>query len=149
MESKLKISIGNDHAGCKLKESLKTYLEEQGHEVIDEGAGPEQSTAAYPIYGQAVGRRVASGQADFGIAICGSGVGISIAANKIKGVRAALVSEASSAKLSRLHNDCNVVALGARLIGDLMAKEIVDSFLTTQYEGGRHQSRVDMLELED
>ncbi|MDO4541669.1 MAG: RpiB/LacA/LacB family sugar-phosphate isomerase, partial [Bacillota bacterium] len=100
-------------------------------------------------YGQKVGKSVASGQADRGIVICGSGIGISIAANKVKGIRAALCSEELSARLCREHNDANVLAMGARLIGETMALSIVDVFLTTEFQGGRHQQRVDMLEALD
>lgn len=137
----MKISIGSDHAGFELKEHIKKYLEEKGHELIDEGTNSLDSVG-YPDFGKAVGERVSSKDADFGVVVCGSGIGISIAANKVQGIRCARVSEPLSAKLSRKHNDANVVALGARLIGTTMAEEIVDEFLNTEFEGGRHSNRV-------
>lgn len=140
----MKISIGSDHAGYLLKDHIKSYLLDKGHELIDEGTnGPE--SVDYPDFGKAVGERVASGEAEKGIVICGSGIGISIAANKVQGIRCALVSEPLSAKLCRQHNDTNVLAMGARLTGQQMAEEIVDVFLSTDFEGGRHQRRVDKL----
>ena len=118
--------------------------EERGIEVMDMGTGTSES-CDYPVYGEKVGRAVASGEADLGIAICGTGVGISIAANKVKGIRACVCSEPCTARLSRLHNDSNVLAFGARIVGVEMAKMITDAWLDTEYEGGRHQRRVDQL----
>jgi ribose 5-phosphate isomerase B len=138
------ISVGSDHAGFELKEHIKKYLEQKNFEVIDEGTHSTESVD-YPDYGKAVGMRVASGEADFGIAVCGSGIGISIAANKVDGIRCALVSEPLSAELSRRHNDANVLAMGGRLIGKQMAEKIVDVFLNTEFEGGRHERRVKKL----
>ncbi|NLW42522.1 MAG: ribose 5-phosphate isomerase B [Tissierellia bacterium] len=137
----MKISIGSDHAGFELKEHLKKYLQECGHEVIDEGTHSLDSVD-YPDYGKAVGKRVANEEAKYGVVVCGSGIGISIAANKVKGIRCARVDEPLSAQLSRLHNDANVIALGARLTGVTMAEKIVDEFLKTEFEGGRHSNRV-------
>ena len=140
----MKIVIGSDHAGFALKEKVKEKLISEGHSVVD--AGPDSAARVdYPVYGAKVGKLVADGTGDRGIAICGSGIGISIAANKIPGIRAALCSEPLSAKLARQHNDANVVALGARLIGETMALEIVDTFLNTDFEGGRHSDRVALI----
>lgn len=140
----MKISIGSDHAGFDLKEHLKNYLEEEGYEVIDEGTYSLESVD-YPDFGKKVGQRVADKEADRGLVVCGSGIGISIAANKVPGIRCALVSEPLSARLSRQHNDANVLALGGRLIGLEMAKECLKVFLQTDFEGGRHQRRIDKL----
>ncbi|MDO5027745.1 MAG: ribose 5-phosphate isomerase B [Bacillota bacterium] len=140
----MKISIGSDHAGFDLKEQLKKYLEDQGYEVLDEGTFSKDSVD-YPDYGKKVGERVASGQADRGLVVCGSGIGISIAANKVDGIRCALVSEPLSAKLSRMHNNANVLAMGGRLTGFEMAQECLKVFLETEFEGGRHQRRIDKL----
>ncbi len=141
----MKISIGSDHAGFELKDHIIGFLKDLGHEVIDEGTnGPE--SVDYPDFGKKVGERVANKEADYGIVICGSGIGISIAANRVHGVRCALVNEPLSAKLSRTHNNANVVAFGARLIGRDMAEEIVRVFLSTDFEGGRHQKRVEKLD---
>ncbi|MBO7299917.1 MAG: ribose 5-phosphate isomerase B [Tidjanibacter sp.] len=140
----MKIAIGCDHAAFLFKEEIKNYLIEKGHEVVDKGCySPER--ADYPDYGVAVGEAVASGECEKGVAICGSGIGISIAANKVKGVRCALCSEPLSARLSRSHNDANVLAMGARLIGLEMGKEIVDVWLATKFEGGRHIGRIDKI----
>ena len=140
----MKISIGSDHAGYNLKEHIKKYLVQKGYEIIDEGTDTTDSVD-YPDFGKAVGERVSSKEVDKGIVICGSGIGISIAANKIQGIRCALVNEPLSAKLSRQHNDANVVAMGGRLIGTQMAEEIVEAFLNTEFEGGRHCNRVNKL----
>lgn len=143
----MKIAIGSDHAGFYLKEDIKNYLEEKNIEVIDMGPS-DDSRVDYPDFGHAVGHKVIDDELDFGIVICGSGIGISIAANKVKGIRAALVSEPYSAKLARRHNNANVLAMGARLIGLDMAKEIVDAFLSEEFEGGRHINRVEKIEEE-
>ncbi|MBU5669869.1 ribose 5-phosphate isomerase B [Peptoniphilus sp. MSJ-1] len=143
----MKIAIGSDHAGFYLKEDIKKYLEEKNIEVIDMGPS-DDSRVDYPDFGHAVGHKVIDDKLDFGIVICGSGIGISIAANKVKGIRAALVSEPYSAKLARRHNNANVLAMGARLIGLDMAKEIVDAFLSEEFEGGRHTNRVEKIEEE-
>ncbi len=140
----MKIAIGNDHVGVELKNHLKAWLEQQGHEVVNFGTD-ETSSTSYPIYAERVANAVVSGECDRGVLICGTGIGISISANKVRGVRCALCSETVSAALSRQHNDANIVAMGARMIGPVMAEEIVRTFLTTGFEGGRHSNRVEMI----
>ena len=140
----MRIALSADHAGYELKDRLAAWLTETGHEVIDLGTNSADSVD-YPDYGARLGRAVSSGEADRGIAVCGSGIGISIAANRNPGCRCAMVAEPLSASLARLHNDANAIALGARLIGLDMAKACVTAFLTTAFEGGRHQRRVDLL----
>lgn len=140
----MKIAIGNDHVGVELKHHLIKYLTDKGHEVINFGTD-ETASNHYPIYAQKVADAVVGGQCERGILICGTGLGISIAANKVKGVRCALCSEPVSCQLSREHNNANIVAMGARMIGPVMAEAIVDTFLTTEFLGGRHQTRVDMI----
>ena len=139
----MRIAIGNDHAAVGLKRHLVEYLEGQGYDVIDLGQQTEER-CDYPVFGQKVGLKVVNGEADCGILICGTGIGISIAANKVPGVRCALCSEPVSARLARQHNNANIVAMGARTIGPAMAEGIVDVFLNTEFEGGRHQGRIDM-----
>lgn len=143
----MKIAIGSDHAGFYLKQDLIKYLEEKNIEVKDMGPF-DDSRVDYPDYGRAVGHEVIDNKMDFGIVICGSGIGISISANKVKGIRAALCSEPYSARLARRHNDANVLAMGARLIGHDMAIEIVEAFLDEKFEGGRHINRVNKIEEE-
>ena len=140
----MRIAIGNDHTAVDLKNTMVDYLTELGYDVINLGTDSRES-CDYPVYGEKVGRAVADGQADLGIAICGTGVGISLAANKVKGVRACVCSEPYTAKLSRMHNNSNVLAFGARVVGDELAKMIVKEWLDAEFEGGRHQRRVDML----
>ncbi len=140
----MKIAIGNDHSAVELKHIIMEHLKEKEYEVLNLGTDSEES-CDYPVYGEKVGRAVASGQADLGIAICGTGVGISLAANKVKGIRACVCSEPYTAKLSRMHNNSNVLAFGARVIGSELAKMIVDEWLNAEFEGGRHQRRVDMI----
>ena len=140
----MKIAMGNDHTAVELKNIIKAFLEEKGPEVLDLGTNSTES-CDYPVYGEKVGRAVASGEADLGIVICGTGVGISLAANKVKGERACVCSEPYTAKLSRMHNNSNVLAFGARVVGSEMAKMITEEWLNAEYEGGRHQRRVDML----
>ena len=140
----MKIALGNDHAAVEMKEIVKAYLEEKGYEVLNLGTDTHDSVD-YPDYGAAVGRAVVNGDAYFGIAICGSGVGISIAANKVKGVRAVCCSEPYSARMSRQHNNANVLCFGARVVGPEMAKMIIDEFLSAEFLGGRHQARVDKI----
>ena len=136
-----KIAVGCDHAGLALKEILVNYLNEMGHEVIDLGTNTPDRVD-YPDYGAAVGRTVASGEAHLGLLVCGSGIGIGIAANKIPGVRAATIHDATSAHLAREHNDANIICLGERLIGQEVAKEALSAFLEAEFEGGRHAGRV-------
>ena len=140
----MKIAIGNDHSAVELKHIIMEHLKEKGYEVLNLGTDSEES-CDYPVYGEKVGRAVTSGQADLGIAICGTGVGISLAANKVKGIRACVCSEPYTAKLSRMHNNSNVLAFGARVVGSELAKMIVDEWLNAEFEGGRHQRRVDMI----
>ena len=140
----MKIAIGNDHTAVEMKNHITKYLEAQGHEIINFGTDSEER-CDYPIYGKKVADAVASGEAKRGILICGTGIGISLAANKVKGIRAAVCSESYSAKLTRLHNDANIIAFGARVVGQATAETIVDAFINTEYEGGRHQKRIDMI----
>ena len=140
----MKIAIGNDHAAVEMKKEIKAYLEGKGHEVVNFGTDTTAS-CNYPEYGKAVGVAVASGEADCGILICGTGVGISLAANKVKGVRAAVCSEAVTAHLTKLHNNANVLCLGGRVVGAGLACDMVDLFVDTEYEGGRHDLRVAMM----
>ncbi|MBC1431793.1 ribose 5-phosphate isomerase B [Listeria welshimeri] len=140
----MKIAIGNDHVGIELKPIIIRFLKELGHEVEDFGAFTNERTD-YPEYGKKVAENVAAGKTDLGILICGTGVGISIAANKVKGIRAVVCSEPYSAKLSREHNNTNILAFGSRVIGSEMAKMIVQNWLEAEFEGGRHQNRVTMI----
>lgn len=140
----MKIAMGNDHSAVELKTIIKEYLQEKGYEVLDLGTNSTES-CDYPEYGEKVGRAVSSGEADLGIAICGTGLGISLAANKVKGIRACVCSEPYTARMSRLHNNCNVLCFGARVVGSELAKMIVDEWLATEFEGGRHQRRVDLI----
>ena len=140
----MRIALAADHAGYLLKDELAQWLREAGHDVTDLGTnGPE--SVDYPEYGAKLANAVASGKAERGIVVCGSGIGVSIAVNRNPGCRCARVDEPLSATLSREHNDANVLALGARLIGSDMAKDIALAFLNTQFAGGRHQRRVDQL----
>ena len=140
----MKISIGSDHGGYELKQELIAYLQEQGHQVKDCGCY-DNSSCDYPDFGEAAARAVASGACERGIVVCTTGIGISISANKVKGIRCALCSEPYSAEMTRRHNDANMLALGAGMVGAMMAKRIVDVFLSTEFEGGRHQRRVDKM----
>ena len=137
----MKISIGADHAGFALKESLRRKLIADGHEVVDVGTFNEESTD-YPDYARKVAEQVASGQADRGVLVCLSGVGMSIAANKVDGIRAALGYHLEEVRLTRAHNDVNVLALGAKYTEPALAAQMVDVFLTTDFEGGRHSRRL-------
>lgn len=140
----MKIGIGNDHAAVEMKNEVVEFLKELGHEVVNYGTDTHES-CNYPEYGEKVGRAVVAGDVDAGILICGTGVGISLAANKVKGVRAVVCSEPYSAKLSKQHNNTNVLAFGARVIGIELAKMIITEWLNAEFEGGRHQTRVDMI----
>ena len=145
----MKISLGCDHGAFTLKEHIKDYLTQKGHEVVDCGTYSADS-CDYPVFAQAAAQRVSSGECERGIVMCTTGIGISISANKVKGVRCALCSEPYSAEMTRRHNDANMLAMGAGLIGQNMADRIVDTFLSTEFEGGRHQRRVDrMMEIEN
>lgn len=145
----MKIAIGCDHGGFELKLSVVEYLIARGIEVVDLGTNSDESVD-YPDFGRVVGEVVASKKADLGIVICGTGIGISLAANKVHGVRAAVVSDTFSAKMARAHNNANVLAFGARVVGKGLALELVGAWLDTEFEGGRHQRRVDkIMEIEN
>ncbi len=140
----MKIAIGCDHVGYELKKRVIDHLTEKGHEVIDFGTNSTERTD-YPIYGEKAANAVASGECDRGIVICGTGIGISISANKVKGIRCVVCSEPYSALLSRQHNDTNMLAFGSRVVGGDLALMIVDAWLSGEYEGGRHARRVQMI----
>ena len=140
----MRVALGADHAGFELKDALKRVLDELGVAYDDFGTGSSESVD-YPDYAKAVGESVVAGRYDRGILVCGSGIGMSIAANKIHGVRAAVVTEVESARLSRAHNDANVIALGARLTSEADAAAIVKTFLQTEFQGGRHAERVEKI----
>lgn len=141
----MKIAIGNDHVAVEMKKEIKEYLESKGHEVINVGTD-STDRFNYPISGYKVAKMVADKEADCGVLICGTGVGISLAANKVEGIRACVCSEPYTAKLSKQHNNSNIIAFGARVIGIETAKMIVDEWLAAEYEGGRHQTRIDMID---
>ncbi len=140
----MKIAIGADHAGFPLKEKIRQRLQQQGIAVDDQGTNSTDSVD-YPDYARKVGEEVAHHQADLGILVCGSGIGMAMAANKVPGVRAANVTSEQEAQLSREHNDANVLALGARILDDSQALAIVDTWLKASFQGGRHQRRVDKI----
>lgn len=140
----MKIGIGNDHSAVEMKNEIVEFLEEKGYEAVNYGTDLKES-CHYPEYGRKVAEGVAAGDIDLGILICGTGVGISLAANKVKGIRAVVCSEPYSAKLSRQHNNTNVLAFGARVIGIEMAKMIIEEWLNAEFMGGRHQERVNMI----
>ncbi|MBQ2085376.1 MAG: ribose 5-phosphate isomerase B [Oscillospiraceae bacterium] len=140
----MKLMIGSDHGGFELKEAVKAHLVELGHEVTDVGCY-EAKSCDYPDIAREGCGKILSGECERGILICGTGIGISMAANKIKGIRAACCSDTYSAKYTRLHNDANVLCFGGRVVGDGLACEIVDAYLSVEFEGGRHQRRVDKI----
>ena len=140
----MKLAIGNDHVAIELKNEIKAHLESKGIEVIDVGTNSAERFN-YPISGYQVAKMVADKEVDGGVLICGTGVGISLAANKVHGIRACVCSEPYSAKLSKQHNNTNIIAFGARVVGVETAKMIVDEWLNAEYEGGRHQTRIDMI----
>ncbi len=144
----MRIAIASDHAAVSLKSLLVPWLRDAGHDVLDLGTDGDASVD-YPDYGYAIAAALADGRAERGIALCGSGIGIAIAANRNPACRCAQVSEPLSARFARTHNDANAIALGARLIGEEMAKACIDAFLTSDFEGGRHQHRVDMLSAQE
>ena len=144
----MKLAIGNDHVAVEMKNEIKAYLEEKGIEVINVGTDTSERFN-YPVSGYRVARMVADGEVDGGVLICGTGVGISLAANKVHGIRACVCSDSYTARLSKQHNNTNIIAFGARVIGIETAKDIVDAWLGATYEGGRHQIRVDeIMEIE-
>ncbi|CBH22249.1 ribose 5-phosphate isomerase B/allose 6-phosphate isomerase [Acetoanaerobium sticklandii] len=140
----MKIGLGADHGGYKLKQLIKEHLEKNGYEVVDYGTNSSDSVD-YPDYGKKVAQSVIDNEVEKGIVCCGTGIGISLAANKVKGIRCANVSDTFSAKMSRAHNNCQMIALGERVLGAGLALEIVDAFLNTEFEGDRHQRRVDKI----
>jgi ribose 5-phosphate isomerase B len=140
----MKLAIGNDHVAVDMKNEIKEYLESKGIEVINVGTDTTERFN-YPVAGYKVARMVADGEVDAGVLICGTGVGISLAANKVHGIRACVCSDPYTAKLSKQHNNTNIIAFGARVIGIETAKMIVDEWLNAEYEGGRHQTRIDMI----
>ena len=140
-----RIAVGSDHAGFHLKTVLSDHLREAGHEVIDLGCHSTER-CDYPDFGAAVGRAVVDGTAELGLCTCGSGIGIAMAANKIPGVRAGTVHDATSARLAHQHNDANVICMGERLIGEQVAIDALDAFLAARFEMGRHASRIEKLD---
>ena len=140
----MKIGLGSDHGGYNLKEEIKKHLASKGIEVIDFGTENGVDSVDYPIYGEKVAKAVISKDVDYGILCCGTGIGISLAANKVKGIRCAVVSDTFSAKMSKAHNNANMLSLGERVIGKGLALEIVDAWLNTEFEGERHLRRVNM-----
>ncbi|WP_041077894.1 ribose 5-phosphate isomerase B [Thermotoga caldifontis] len=141
----MRIAIGCDHAGFRLKEAIKAYLVSKGFKVLDEGTYSEEAVD-YPDLAKKVVRDIKENQADFGILICGTGIGMSISANRVKGIRAALCLFPEMAKLARAHNDANVLVLPGRFLGAELAQWIVDAFLSTKFEGGRHSNRIEKIE---
>lgn len=141
----MKIAIASDHGGFELKETVKAHLKERGMEVMDLGTHSDASVD-YPVYGKACGEAVVNGEADCGVVVCGTGIGISIAANKVKGVRCGLCTSVEMAQLTKQHNNANVLALGGRTTAPQLALQIVDAWLDTEFEGGRHERRTNMLD---
>ena len=140
----MKIVIGCDHAATELKEAVKKHIISLGHEIVDVGTYTNES-CHYPVYASAACKKILDGECELGILVCGTGIGMSIAANKHKGIRAACCSDTFSARLTREHNDANILCFGARVVGYGLACDLVDAFLGTEFEGGRHQTRVDMI----
>lgn len=141
----MKIGLGSDHGGYNLKEEIKKHLEAKDIECVDFGPNNDLESVDYPIYGETVANAVVNKEVDYGILCCGTGIGISLAANKVKGIRCAVVSDVFSAKMSKAHNDANMLSLGERVLGRGLALEIVDAWINTEFEGGRHSKRVDMI----
>ncbi|MEM7276050.1 MAG: ribose 5-phosphate isomerase B [Actinomycetota bacterium] len=140
----MRIAVASDHAGFELKRLVADHLQAGGHDVVDLGTD-DTTSVDYPDFGAAIGRAVVAGEATLGVAVCGSGVGICIAANKVAGVRAATVHDVTSARLTRLHNDANIMCLGERFTGPQVALDAVDAFVATEFEGGRHVRRVEKI----
>lgn len=141
----MKIGFGSDHTAIELRLELMEHLKAQGHECVDFGAEPGCGRMDYPVPGKAVAEAIMRGEVDKGVLICGTGVGISLAANKVPGIRAAVCSEPYTARLTVQHNNANIIAMGARVVGTELAKMIVDEFFGAEFEGGRHAKRVDMI----
>ncbi len=138
------IALGSDHAGHELRQAVHVHLERLGHTVLDVGTFTAESVD-YPLFAAQVCRKVATHEATLGILVCGTGIGMSLAANRVRGVRAALCTESYTAKLARAHNDANVLCMGQRVVGEGVALNMVDTFITTEFEGGRHARRIDQL----
>ena len=141
----MRIGLGCDHGGYNLKCEIINFLESKGIEYVDFGTNNAQDSVDYPIYGEKVANAVISKDIDYGIVCCGTGIGISLAANKVPGIRCAVVSDVFSAKMSKAHNDANMLSLGERVLGRGLALEIVDAWINTEFEGARHSKRVDMI----
>lgn len=144
----MKIAIGNDHAAVALKWEIVAYVKSLGHQVINYGTDTGER-CDYPVYGRLVANAIVAKEADCGILICGTGVGISIAANKVRGIRAGVCSDTATARLIKEHNNANILAFGARIVGPELAKELVRAYLEAEFLGGRHQARIEMLEVEE
>ena len=142
----MKIALAADHGGFELKEVVKVHLQQKGHDVLDLGCNNDGQSVDYPNYGKACGEAVMRGDAEKGIVICGTGIGISIAANKVKGIRCALCTSLFMAEMASKHNNANMLALGGRILETELALGIVDMWLTTEFEGGRHKNRTDLLD---
>ena len=140
----MKDGIGNDHAAEEMKKEIKAYLEELGHEVVNYGTDSNES-CNYPEFGEKVANAVAAGEVECAVLICGTGVGISIAANKVNGIRAAVCSDTATARLVKQHNNANIIAFGQRIVGIELAKDIVKAYLEAEFMGGRHQTRIDLI----
>lgn len=140
----MKIAVANDHAAVKMKNEIISFVKDLGYDVLNFGTDSEES-CDYPIYGEKVANAVVNGEADCGILICGTGVGISIAANKVKGVRAAVCSDVTTARLVKEHNNANIIAFGARIVGAELAKDIVKAYLEAEFLGGKHERRINMI----
>ena len=141
----MKVYMGSDHAGYAMKKVLHKYLEEKGMEVLDLGVFDEVNSVDYPDIAREVGEKVIENEGAFGVLICGTGIGMGIAANKVKGIRAATVHDATTARLAREHNNANIVAFGQRIVGNQVAKEILDAFFASEFQGGRHGGRVEKI----
>ena len=141
----MKIAIGSDHAGYDYRQMLIEHLRAQGHEVVDCGC-PDKSSCDYPVYGRKTALLVKRGECERGVLVCGTGFGISLAANRLSGIRCVNCTDVLTAKMSRLHNDANMIAVGARVVGEDTAKLLVDTFLATEHEGGRHARRVELID---
>jgi ribose 5-phosphate isomerase B len=141
----MRIAVGSDHAGYALKSHVVEHLAAAGHDVLDLGTDTAEVSVDYPLFGRAVGQAVADGRADRGVCVCGTGIGIGIAANKVPGIRAAVVHDSTTATLARRHNDANVICLGERTTGRAEALDAVDAFFSTGFDGGRHQRRIDQI----
>lgn len=141
----MRIAVGSDHAGFELKAMLAKHLAGAGHQVVDLGTDGPDAPVDYPVFGVAAGRAVVDGLVDHGVCVCGTGIGISMAANKVPGIRAAVVHDVTTASLARRHNDANVICLGGRTVGRAEATDAVDAFFAAEFQGGHHQPRIDQL----